>query len=500
MYKDDRITITIRRRHADLVRQMEIFCNKDGRRNPWIYILLPLPAILAVAVLGLALGDPESVIGMGLMALLYLVYPLVNAINVLRQQKERRVAYEEEKNKPDEEEKYHFSVCFGRGHLFLRFTGWDNAIPYEQLARFVEYSDGLYLEVLSERDVTFLFIPARFISAHDAAEIVFRVRSCFKRATCISQLRPGEPVQKETPAEDLFDFSRHKLLCEVEYTLTSEEVSAVSSRKMCCLAARKTVLKAHIVLLVTCLILAVFAALVFSIAEAAGDYVTAGLLVLSVVMLVAAMYLGSFSTSKMQRRFAEAERKYGGRMALYEDVACVRLLGDDVTVMYNWLYDVFRTTEFAGFRNSLFGTSGKTARVFHAVPLRAAENADEFVRILEERIQAAREGRIRPVEAVEPTILEMDETEPLREDDSKGREILSARFLDMDVSIRRKLRVTELIINGGVYAEKRELIQGPYELTAKVDGVVFCAVQQADGIVQLFAQGMEIAAGLHNIS
>jgi len=509
MYKDDRIEITARIERADVIRRMEIYAGRDGEINPWKSIIIQAVLVLACAagaVLCLLTDSGRMAFSLGAITLVYAPLVILRAISVPRVRRQKQAQYEAEKNasEPDDEDNV-LSCWFGRECLILRHPLWDEAVPYATFDRIVEYSDGLYFEreISGASDtvsIQSIFIPARFLSAHTASEIISRVNAVSKRYTCVTPLRPADPPQTETAPDDLFDLSDHKLLYEAEYSLTQEEVETATGRKMCLLAAGKRIKTAVWLILLITAIVAFPAVLMFSFGDVVEGSMMAVIAVIVEILMFWAVYHAIFtSVAKTQRKLLQAEVEYGSRVALYEDLACVRMYGDDTLVLYNWLIDIFRTPEFVCIRNISQTDSGSVPKNFHAIPVRALDDPDEFVRILEERIQAAKEGRIEPVGSSSFLTENLTETPPLRKDCFKGKNILTARYMDMDICLRRRFGVTELIINGDVYAEKRELIQGPYGLNAVVDGVVFDAVQHSDGKVQIFAQCLEIASGLHKI-
>lgn len=503
MYKDNRISVTVCQSREDRIRQMELFCGRDGH-NPWRKTVIQFLLILlcaAGAVYGAISRSGDMLIVFGVLTLFCLPAVISSAVVTGKVQKEKLRLFEEEKQRsPEEDEPVSVSFCFGREYIFFRDELWDRAMSYENFSRIVEYSDGLFFEAEFESESLCCFIPARFLSAQMAAEIIARIKRKFRRYTCVSQLRTVDPPQSAAPEEGLFDLSKHKLLCEAEYTLTPVEIRKASSVKTCYLTARKLINKGILLCGILLLFFLAFAVFIISIDRSEDGWGLAALFV-GLVILIAGMYLfgGFLSPAKRQGKYLETEAGHGSRIALFENFACVSIWGDDLLIMYHWLSDALRTPEFICVRNAVFGNQGKWARVYHVIPLRALENADEFIRVLEERIQAARAGEISLTKKDRAVGAGLSDTEPLREDDSKGKNILSARYGEMNVSIRRKFRVTELIINGGVYAEKKELVQGPYCLSAVVDGVEFTAQQHVDGTVQLFAQGLQIASGIHKI-
>jgi len=63
------------------------------------------------------------------------------------------------------------------------------------------------------------------------------------------------------------------------------------------------------------------------------------------------------------------------------------------------------------------------------------------------------------------------ETAPLRVDDKKGRILISAEYEGLQISMKRSRGLTELIVNGNVYAEVKGTIERQYSLSAIVRNV-----------------------------
>ena len=83
---------------------------------------------------------------------------------------------------------------------------------------------------------------------------------------------------------------------------------------------------------------------------------------------------------------------------------------------------------------------------------------------------------------------EPQDNAPLRISENKGRVIMSAEYNGMNVEVRRSKGLTELIVNGKVYAEKKGVIETEYTICARVSGVQF-----------LFADGKQIAKKIRMI-
>lgn len=64
----------------------------------------------------------------------------------------------------------------------------------------------------------------------------------------------------------------------------------------------------------------------------------------------------------------------------------------------------------------------------------------------------------------------MTESAPLRAPEQKGRVLVSADCGGMHIEVRRSFKLTELIINGWVYAEQKGLVEASYAMTAVVNG------------------------------
>jgi len=63
-----------------------------------------------------------------------------------------------------------------------------------------------------------------------------------------------------------------------------------------------------------------------------------------------------------------------------------------------------------------------------------------------------------------------DTSKPLRPDDKKGRILIAAKYEDMQISMKRIRGLTELIVNGNVYAEIEGVLEFEYTLTANING------------------------------
>ena len=85
---------------------------------------------------------------------------------------------------------------------------------------------------------------------------------------------------------------------------------------------------------------------------------------------------------------------------------------------------------------------------------------------------------------------------PIRLSENKGRVIISAEYNGMNVEVRRSKGLTELIVDGKVYAEKTGIIETEYTLSARVSGVEFTTSMTMTGMMFLFADGKQIAKKL----
>lgn len=503
MYKDDRIAITFRHEYEDYLRSLEIYSTHDGERNPWLRLIPRICEVLASAagaVCCFFAKEWRLFIALVLFFMIFAPYLLVSISDIYRTRRQKREYYENAaKGSKAAYTPVVRSCYFGRNAVFLRGTAWDEPVTYRSLDRCVEYSDGLYLENRNYESRSVVFIPSRFLSQKSAQEIISRIKSGGGHFTCIEKLRAAKTAQTEPEPEELFDLGSRNLLFSAQYTLTGQEEKAASGGKLCYLSAKKTVIAGLLCGGITAALCFFIAVMVATIGDT-ESYIYAAAMTAVTALIVWAAYYGSVSSiSHLQKKYVRAEAQYGSHIALYDDLACVRVMGDDTLVMYNWLTEVIRTDGFVVIKHNLWGKPGSVPRAFFTVPVRALDDADEFVRLLEDRISAAREGLVDPFSDLEESAQDIPETQPLRRDDLTGKNILTARYRNTDICIRRKFNATELIIDGTVFARQKELIEGPYELTAVVDSVVYIARQHPSGELQLFAQGMEIASTIHRI-
>lgn len=88
---------------------------------------------------------------------------------------------------------------------------------------------------------------------------------------------------------------------------------------------------------------------------------------------------------------------------------------------------------------------------------------------------------------------ELCDSTPIGISENKGRALISADYNGMNIEVRRSKGLTELIIDGKVYAEKKGVIETEYSLDARVSGVNFSAVMTLQSVMILFADGQQIA-------
>ena len=94
---------------------------------------------------------------------------------------------------------------------------------------------------------------------------------------------------------------------------------------------------------------------------------------------------------------------------------------------------------------------------------------------------------------------EPQDNAPLRISENKGRVIMSAEYNGMNVEVRRSKGLTELIVNGKVYAEKKGVIETEYTICARVSGVEFSTTMTMQSVMFLFADGKQIAKKIRMI-
>lgn len=88
---------------------------------------------------------------------------------------------------------------------------------------------------------------------------------------------------------------------------------------------------------------------------------------------------------------------------------------------------------------------------------------------------------------------ERTDSTPIRISENKGRKIMAVEYNGMNVEVRRSMGLTELIVNGKVYAEQKGIIETEYTLSARVSGVEFSTTMTIQAVMFLFADGRQIA-------
>ena len=71
--------------------------------------------------------------------------------------------------------------------------------------------------------------------------------------------------------------------------------------------------------------------------------------------------------------------------------------------------------------------------------------------------------------------------------ENKGRVSLSAQYNGMNVEVRRSKGLTELIVDGKVYAEKEGVLETEYTIYARVSGVLFSTSMTMQSVMYLYA-------------
>ena len=75
----------------------------------------------------------------------------------------------------------------------------------------------------------------------------------------------------------------------------------------------------------------------------------------------------------------------------------------------------------------------------------------------------------------------------IRMSENKGRVSLSAQYNGMNVEVRRSKGLTELIVDGKVYAEKEGVLETEYTIYARVSGVLFSTSMTMQSVMYLYA-------------
>ena len=81
----------------------------------------------------------------------------------------------------------------------------------------------------------------------------------------------------------------------------------------------------------------------------------------------------------------------------------------------------------------------------------------------------------------------------LRAETPKGRIILSHRYENLEISVKRLFGMTELIVNGEVYAEQKGVFETSYTLDVYVDDVHITLTMDNLGKMELYANGNLLA-------
>ncbi len=174
-------------------------------------------------------------------------------------------------------------------------------------------------------------------------------------------------------------------------------------------------------------------------------------------------------TRRQVKRQLESESTSGGRVVLYEDCMVVRHMGDDETIPYNLIK--MKETEY----DTLLTDLRLNPWLLTAIPSNVLRSSGEFCAILTKR--AGTESL--PFGTAETS--DKPETARLHPADlTAGRVLITARYGEHIVTVMRKKGLTELIIDGSVYAEYRKVFEKSYTLSAVVGGLEYTFVNQVN--------------------
>lgn len=92
-------------------------------------------------------------------------------------------------------------------------------------------------------------------------------------------------------------------------------------------------------------------------------------------------------------------------------------------------------------------------------------------------------------EVQEHDLSSISQSNAIRPQTKKGRVILSQNYNNLEIVIKRALGITELIINGMVYAEKKGLVETSYTLEVCVDDTIVKATMDTSATMCLYVNG-----------
>lgn len=123
-----------------------------------------------------------------------------------------------------------------------------------------------------------------------------------------------------------------------------------------------------------------------------------------------------------------------------------------------------------------------------------AESLEAFLSVIQPDSYPSSRPAVDQSASIAKTEEDIPPSVPMRSMEEKnGRIILNADYNGMNVCVRRCYALTELIIDGNVYAERPGVIEaGSYSLKAKVGGVLFRA-DYVNAKMSLYANGILLA-------
>lgn len=251
---------------------------------------------------------------------------------------------------------------------------------YDENLKILEYEDGLFINAAYFSD----FIPARYFSSKDWAEISRRLESRLNRKKYI---RISAMKTPETPEKAVFPDSfaasddRGEPLAEIDWKRNGRDSEKSGAFRRFRAAYPGVCISGVISVVVTALVAALFAVLRLCRAAVDSDvFVMLGFFMFFILFALFGIP-ASLHPLRQAKQQLESERVYGGRAVLYEDSILVRFMGDDIVIPYDDIRKVKDTGD-----ELLICDPQMVCWLRTAIPSYALESSDTFKDMLMKKI------------------------------------------------------------------------------------------------------------------
>ena len=420
VHSDGRIVIESNYTVKDTVRDNEIVASGNLMRRETrerignvVTVVMELAAVAFFLFIGVTDRRMSPIILAAAFALIFLILPLISNIRSKRKLiSTGDVLKKEAAEHPDDILRYQ-RISFGNNGLFFiedkdksntariaelcglpvddedddddddeyekPYEKYQQYQRYDENLKILEYEDGLFINAAYFSD----FIPARYFSSKDWAEISRRLESRLNRKKYIrisAMKTPETPEKAVFPASFAVSDDRGEPLAEIGWKRNGRDSEKSGAFWKFRAAYPGVCISGVISVVVTALVAALFAILRLCRAAVDSDvFIMLGFFMFFILFALFGIP-ASMHPLRQAKQQLESERVYGGRTVLYEDSILVRFMGDDIVIPYYYIRKVVDTGD-----DLLICDRQMVCWLRTAIPSYVLEKNDAFRDTLEEK-------------------------------------------------------------------------------------------------------------------